>query len=94
MAWPLVVVLAGAAFDFDRRPSWVVGVFGLSCAATSRAWQPIGQLADGTNLPKVFMNLGPWITFDQYVLQLGALAATSALLWALLVSRRVGEPTQ
>ena len=68
-----------------------VGALG---AITSKLWLSIGPIGDPNNLkPALFMNLGPWMSLEAYLVQLGALVIVAAILAAFVwgVPRTVGR---
>jgi hypothetical protein len=88
---PLLTLCAVATVDRGALRSWHVAVFGALSLVTSKVWLRIGEFAaDGTyaEFPaqRMYMNLGPWMAPNMYLLQ-GAVAVVALAVGAAWVNR-------
>jgi hypothetical protein len=92
--FPMLIVLTVLAVDVEAWSWRAVAAFGALCAVTSKIWFPIGP--SNTHDPptmRALMNLGPFMTLDTYLVQLGAFLVVVALLAAVWWQsrRRTGQ---
>lgn len=87
-ALPVLAVLLGVVADADGWSWKHVAGFAILSALTSKVWLEIGVFYDATSVPpRLFMNLGPWMELDAYLLQ-GAIALAVAAILTVIYPRR------
>src|SRR5262249_31932954 len=83
-----LVLVAVLAWEGLRWPAWGAALVGVGAVVSTKAWlslngEGFAGSTDAFPFPaqRYFMNLGPWMTYESYLLQGGiALAVTLALV--------------